>query len=122
MNGLLMATVAIFIATGVLVGDAQARSGYSAPRKGKAPEATKVLSVDCSANTITTKHGNDTTTYMVDSFTVITINGQKGDLTGVKPGMDVTVSAAGGGGKKATRIDATGSGGEPAKSDSKKKK
>ena len=120
---LLVVVMTVVIAAGLLAGEAQAARGRGGGtvRKSKPHEATKVLSVDCSANTITTKHGNDVSTYSVDNFTTIIINGQKGDLTGIKPGMEVIVNASSGG-KKASRIDAEGSGSEPEKTETKKKK
>lgn len=108
-----IAAIVMLAVVGLLVGESQAAWWHSGPRKGKTGEETKVVSVNSSANTITVKQANNkdsTTTYTVDHLTTITINGQKGDLASIKPGMIVTIDGSGPGGLKADRIDATGSG------------
>ena len=100
--------------------NASARTNYNRNNERVQPKPTpnKVVSVDAAKNTIAVKEGKDTNTYTVDKFTTITVNGEKATLTGVLPGMDITVTAAGS--TKASKVEATGTGEAP-KTTKKKK-
>jgi hypothetical protein len=76
----------------------------SAHAKGFSVYAT-VESVDATGNTLTTKYGKTVTTYKINKFTRVTLNGKDVKITDIVGGMSVSVTAAGG--NAASRIDAT---------------
>jgi len=90
----------------------------AAVKEKKPKPFIKVDSVSATDNTITiTGLDSSNTTYAVDSFTTITVNGKPAKLADVQSGMKADITASG---KKASRIEVA----DPPedKADKKKKK
>ena len=75
----------------------------SQPKQNKVAPPNKVVSVNAADKTITVEEGKETNVYHVNAFTTIMVNGQKGKLEDVQPGMKVSVTTSGK--DTASRID-----------------
>ena len=83
-------------------------SGFAASKKKPAPPAVvqppTIAAV--TANSITVKQENASKTLTIDQFTEVNVNGRKGTVAELKPGMTVNVTL-GTDPTKASRVSAT---------------
>jgi len=90
-----MRTLAVSIVfTWVLLQILAPDPGLAAGRKRKAPppEQHDPVIASVTANSITVTKQKETRTFIVTPFTEINVNGQKGTIADLKPGMRVNVT------------------------------
>lgn len=99
----------LFIVVSALLAIVTAAPAFGAGKKKPtpAPEHKQPVISSVSANTITVAEEKAAKTYTVTQFTEITVNGQRGTIADLKPGMTVSVTL-GTDASKASRVVASG--------------
>ena len=109
---------ALFIAISVLLVALATAPAFAGSKKKKAtpPQYQTPVISSVTANTITVSEEKTTRTFIITQFTEINVNGQRGAVADLKPGMTVSVTI-GVDPTRASRIVATGApvGGNPKK-------